>query len=222
MFPRPIAGFGLAHRHAGAVHAEIQGRGAGGLGFDREPFVVVDGAAERLGVAFHGLGVDLQSGQFAQQFARLGEADPRRRQAGHAQGRRRERPIVHAQCPVARREALVAALAVIPGALQFELAERGGEGLPAAPSIAGGRATGAGQVGTPLVRTVGVETPAERSAHDAEGQPPGCGLDGLEVDPVERTRADQPLDLGRRLRRDRGLDRPLFAGSAGCLASRRC
>ena len=68
-------GLFLAHRHAGAVEAEVKGAGVGGLALDDGQLVVGDRAPERLGVALRRLGVDVESRQLAQQDARLGEAD---------------------------------------------------------------------------------------------------------------------------------------------------
>ena len=76
--------FACMHRHAGAVEAEIEGAGLAGLGVDDMMLVLGGRASERFGAVLHLLGVDGESGQFAQQLAGLCEADPGRGQAGHA------------------------------------------------------------------------------------------------------------------------------------------
>ncbi len=62
----------------------MQGAGGGGFGRDDGQLVGGDRAPERLGVALHRLGVDVESRQFARQDARLGEADAAGGDAGHA------------------------------------------------------------------------------------------------------------------------------------------
>ena len=79
-----------------------QGPGIRGFGIDNGALVPGDLAPERLGVALRRLGIDVEAGQLAQQFAGLGEADAGRGEAGHAQGRRRQRGSRQAQRPVAR------------------------------------------------------------------------------------------------------------------------
>ena len=208
------AGLFLAHRHAGAVEAEMEGAGIGGLGLDDGRLVGGDLAPERLGVALRRLGVDVESGQFAQQLAALGEADPGRGQAGHAQRRRRQRGSLQPERAVARTEAPAAVRAVIPGALQNDRAERGDEGLAPATGVAGLRPARAGSPRTLLVGAVGVQVRGDGPPHDLERQPPRRRLDRLEVDAVRRPCADQPLDLGADLRRDGFREAPFFAASA--------
>ena len=62
----------------------MEGVRIGRFGRDDGQLVVGDRAPERLGVALHRLGVDVESRQFAQQDARLGEADAAGGDAGHA------------------------------------------------------------------------------------------------------------------------------------------
>ena len=72
----PAAHLLRAHRHAGAVGAEIHGRGRGVLaGEHLRPLGGGDLAAERLGGAFGALDPDMDAGQFRQQLAGVGEAD---------------------------------------------------------------------------------------------------------------------------------------------------
>ena len=212
---------GLACRHAGAVEAEVQGGGIARLGFDDTHFVGGDLAPERLGVAFHRLRRDGEAGEFAQQGARALEAGPGRGDADHAQRRRRQEAVLHAQRAIARAEAVVTMIAVVPGALQRQGAQRGGEGLVPAPGEARLAAALAGQVGSPLVRAVGVEPPSDGLPHDLQRHTSGFNLNHLEVDVIERTIADQPLDLGLDLLRDRRVETPLFSAAAGLFASSR-
>ena len=177
---------GLACRHAGAVEAEVQGGGIARLGFDDTHFVGGDLAPERLGVAFHRLRRDGEAGEFAQQGARALEAGPGRGDADHAQRRRRQEAVLHAQRAIARAEAVVTMIAVVPGALQRQGAQRGG-GLVPAPGEARLAAALAGQVGSPLVRAVGVEPPSDGLPHDLQRHTSGFNLNHLEVDVIERT-----------------------------------
>ena len=164
-------------------------------------------------MAFHPLGLDVEPGQLAQQRCGLGEADPCGGEAGHAQGRRRQRGSFQGQRPVPRTEARVAALAVIPGALQFHLAQGGGEGLGSSAGVTGHPAAVAGLLGTLLVGTVGVEAPGEHLAHDPQRQPLGGSLHRLEVQPRKAVRTHQPFDLGLGLRCERRPERRFFSGA---------
>ena len=112
----------------------------------------------------------------------------------------------------------MALVAVIPGALEGERTERGGEGLGPAPGEACLTAARAGQVRTLFIAVVAIELPGDGLAHELQRHPPGFGLQRLEV--VEPTRANQVRDLGRALLRERRLEPPFFSGVAGLFASR--
>ncbi len=114
---------------------------------------------------------------------------------------------------------MVAALAVIPRTLERQGAESGGEGPGPAPREARGAAARAGQPRPLMVGVVGIEPAGDGPPHDLQRHLSGGGLDGLEV--VEGADADQALDFGAGLRRDRRVEPPLFAGSAGWPASSR-
>ena len=89
LLPATPFDLGRAHRHARAVHPEVQrgrGRRCGLLGDGA--LVVSDLASERLGSALDLPGLDFYPGQDRQQLARLGEADLGRRQTHHARGGR--------------------------------------------------------------------------------------------------------------------------------------
>ena len=208
---------GLARRHAGAVEAKIESGSIGGLGFDDAAFVAGDLTPERFGVALHRLRRDGETGQFAQQGAGALEAGPGGGDADHAQRRRRQEGIFHAERAVARAEAIVTTLAVIPGALQRQGAESRGEDLGPAPGEACLAAAPARQARSPVVAMVGIEPVGDGLPHDLQCHPPGFGLDRLEV--IDDTLADQPLDLGLNLLRDRRAETPLFPGVARLSAS---
>ena len=161
-------------------------------------------------MAFDRLGIDVQPGELAQQRAALGEADAGGGESGHAQRRRRQRGPLQAERAVARRETAVAVVAVIPGAPQRHLAQCRGEGLCPAARVAGPGAAVARLAGTRLVGAVGVQARGHRPTHDRKRHAPRRSLHGLEVDRPGRPRADQPVRLGRDLRRDDGFERPLF------------
>ena len=95
--------------------------------------------------------------------------------------------VLHAQRAIARAEAVVTMIAVVPGALQPQGAEGGGEGLVPAPGEARLAAALAGQVGSPLVGPVGVEPPSDGLPHDLQRHTSGFNLNHLEVDVIERT-----------------------------------
>ena len=116
-------------------------------------------------MALHLLGIDGEAGKVPQQLAAFGEAG-RRRHADHAQGARRERGSLEPKRAVARSEAAVAAVAVIPGALQGDGAERRGDRLGPAAGVASLSAAWAGQSRPPFVGTVAVEAVRHGSAHD--------------------------------------------------------
>lgn len=68
--------------------------------------------------------------------AALGESHLARRAADHSQHRGRQAAVAEAEVPVARREAVAAGVAVVPGARELHLAERGDEGLWPATGVA--------------------------------------------------------------------------------------
>ena len=81
---------------ANGAKGEGGGHGVGiAAGDSLDGGVVGDGVGvahgRALGLAFHPLGLDVEPGQLAQQRAGFGEADPCGGEAGHAQGRRRQR-----------------------------------------------------------------------------------------------------------------------------------
>ena len=112
-------------------------------------------------------------------------------------------------CPsqrtVTRAEPVVTALAVIPGTLQRQGAESGGEGLGTAPGQARLGAALAGQMGSVVVAMVGVELARDGLPHHLQRHPLGFGLDRLEV--VEYAIADQARGFGDDLPVDFRLDR---------------
>ena len=71
----------------------------------------------------------------------------------------------------------------------------------------------------PVVGLVGFKLPGDGLPHDLQRHPPGFNLDRREVDLIEHTIADQPLNLGLDFLRDRRVESPLFAGAAGLFAS---
>ena len=111
----------------------------------------------------------------------------------------------------------MASVAVIPGALQRQGAESGGEGLGPTAGEARLAAARAGQVRSLVVGVVGIEPVGDSLPHDLQRNPPRFGFDRLEV--IDDPLADQPLDLGLDLLPDRRGETPLFAGMAGGFAS---
>ena len=89
--------------------------------------------------------------------------------------------VTAAERAVARAEAVVATVAMIPGTLQRQWAESGGEGLGPASREAGLAAARAGQVRSPGVGMVGIEPVGDGLPHDLQRDPPRLGLDRLEV-----------------------------------------
>ena len=170
-------------------------------------------------MAFHRLGSDGEAGQLAQQGAGAREAGPGRGDAHHAQRRRRQEGVLHAESAITRSEAVVTPLAVVPGALQSQRAQRGGEGLGPAPGQARLGAALAGQMGALLVAVVGVERARDGLAHELQRHPPGFGLERLEV--VKSALADQALGLGADLRGERRFKPPFFSGAPDLFASNR-
>ena len=157
LFALASLGFGVAHGDAGAVESEIEGGSLCGFEFEDLAFIEGNGLTEGLGKTLHLLGVDVETGEFAQEVAGLGEADPRRAHPGHAQGCGRQRGSFQAKGAVTRTEARVAVLAVIPGALPFHLAQGGGEGLGSAAGVVGHRAARTRLLGSLMVAVVGIE-----------------------------------------------------------------
>ena len=168
LFPLPALGLGLADGDAGAVEAEIEGVCVGGFGFDDAALVLGDGFSEGFGLSFHQLGFDVETGQHGQEFAALGEADSCRDAPGHAQRGGREGGGGEPESAIAGSEALGAAVAVIPGAVESERAEGGGEGLGPAAGVAGLGSTTTDNT-TPLVRVIGVEATASPAARERSG-----------------------------------------------------
>ena len=215
---------GLAHRHAGAVQSDIERLRRGRLGIDHLKFVAGDIPTERLGMAFHLLGADLKTGQLAQRGAGMAEAHLAGRDAHHAPHPRRERGVLKTKRPVARTEPAAAGRAVIPRPLKRHRTQHRREGLRPAVDIGRVRAAAAGR-GPPCVAPVGVEAIGHHPTHDAERGVPARPLQRFEVDAAQRAIADQARDLGHHLRRqprpERGVERPLFPGSARRRAARR-
>lgn len=66
---------------------------------------------------------------------------------------------------------------------------------------------------------VGVQALRDGASRQRQCMPPGRGLDGLEVEPVNRTRTYERLDLLAELRREGFLEAPFFAASAPAAAA---
>ena len=207
-------GLGLADGDAGAVESEIERVGGGGLGLDDLALLLGDGTAEGFGGAFHQLGLDVESGELFEEFAAFGEAEAGAGDAGHAQRGGGQRGVVEPERPVAGREALGAVLTVIPGALKRQGAEGGSERLGPAAGVASLGAAVAGEAGALFVGGVGVEAASHCLAHDPQRDLSSGGLGRLEVDAVERARADQLFDFGGDLRGDRGREPPFLPAAA--------
>lgn len=146
----------------------------------------------------------------AQQFGAFGEADPSGSDADRAQRPRRQRAFVEAEGLVVRGEAAAATVAVIPGPLETERSEQGGEGLLPAPGMARLLPARARKTGALVVRMVGVEAPGQRPPHSQQRELPGRGLDDLEVETVERSGADHAVEFGCDFRLDLLLDGGVF------------
>ena len=58
--------------------------------------------------------------------------------------------------------------------------------------------------------------PSDGLPHDLQRHTSGFNLNHLEVDVIERTIADQPLDLGLDLLRDRRVETPFFPLRSAC------
>ena len=99
------------------------------------------------------------------------------------------------QGPVAREETRLAGRAMVVGAVQFDRAERGEEGLGTAAGVAGGLAAGAGQTGALPVGAVGVEPVLDSQRRNLQGTTPCGGLEGLQIQCSGRAAAQQRLDL---------------------------
>lgn len=74
-------------------------------------------------------------------------------------------------------------------------------------------------MGTGLVGVFGAEALCDDPAPDRERHLAGGGLDRLEIDAVERARADQAFGFGGDLGRDLGLE-PLFLAGGGGVSAR--
>ena len=84
---------------------------------------------------------------------------------------------------------------MIVGAFKRHLTERGLEALAVAPGIAGGLTTHARQSGAAVIGMVGVQAPRHRVCRHLERFPARGGLDGLEVEVLDRPRPDQRFDF---------------------------
>ena len=187
----------LAHRHAGAVHAEVHGRGGGRSRLGR-PLLLARGdlAAQGLGGALDVLGAHAHSGQVVQQSAGLRETDQgggRAAHAGHARGQVGAR---HAQRAVAREEALPAGGAVVVGALQGQAAQDRLEGLGAAPGVARRLPARARPGRAGVIAAVGVEAEFDGARRQFQRALPQAGLQGLEVDRVRGAGSYETGELG--------------------------
>ena len=125
---------------------------------------------------------------------------------------------MHPEGTVPRAEAGVTPLAVVPGTLECQRTQRGGEGLGAAPGQACLATALAGQARSLLVAPLGIELPGNGTPHELQRYPSRFGLKRLEVG--EATDTDQGLDLGREFLRERRFKPPFFSGVAGLFASR--
>ena len=101
-------------------------------------------------------------------------------------------------------------IAVVPGALQRQGAEGGGEGLVPAPGEARLAAALAGQVGSPLVGSVGVEPPSDGAA---------TPQDLNHWKSMSLSAADQPRPRSRSPAQR--VETPLFSAAVGLFASSR-
>ena len=66
-------------------------------------------------------------------------------------------------------------------------------------------------VSSGVVGMVGIEALCDGPRRDRERPPPGGGLDGLEVQLIDRAWSDQRFDLGDDFRRERGGERRFFS-----------
>jgi hypothetical protein len=91
LFAGAALDFGSTHRHAGAVHAQVQRRCDRLVRWrrlDGAPLVVGDFATERLGAALDVLGRHVHTSKFVQKLVALSEADHGADQPDHARDRR--------------------------------------------------------------------------------------------------------------------------------------
>ena len=152
--------------------------------------------AQGLGHSLDLLGLDPHAGQFGQQAAGFGEADQRRRRAGHAHSGGRQRGALESQRLVAREAALVAPLAIVIGAFQGQRPQHGLEGLGMASGVARLAAAPTGPARADMVGAVLVEASLHHARRQGQHAPPHGSLQRLEVQLVDRSRAYEPLDLG--------------------------
>lgn len=97
---------------------------------------------------------------------------------------------------------------MVIGAPQSHLAQCGREGLVATTYVASLVSRRTGQVGTGVVRVVGVQPLLDGPHCDRERSSPGCGLYRLEVQPVGRARGDQRFDFADDLGFERRFEPP--------------
>jgi hypothetical protein len=152
-FARAAVGFRLHYRHTGAVHLEVE-HGYGGdadlgkvqlLGTVNLGLVARgDIGADGFGMAFHGLGSDLQTGQQSELLAPLAEAGLAAHHGHHAPHTGGEFRADDVQFHVARALALVAVRTDVVGALDVYAAQHRRQLLGARLVVARGMAAVAG------------------------------------------------------------------------------
>jgi hypothetical protein len=180
---------------------------------------VGDFCSQGLAGALDLLGFHADSGQFVEQLAALGEADPRSRLADHARDRRRQGAAPEAQRLVPWTESASAGGAVVVGALERDRAQRRDEGLFPAASVAGLPATSRTGQGRPaVVGEVGVELLLDHQCGHRQSPLPRSELDRLEAQPVDDARSYERLDLGDDLSVEGFLEPPFSAAVCSAVA----
>ncbi len=189
------------------------GASAVGAALDDPALVRGNRAAEGFRRALDVLRGHGDPGQLAQQSAPLLEAHQRPDGADHPGDRGREGGGRHAERLVAGAETLATRRAVVVGAQERQVAERGRHPLGTPAGKPGGPPAGTGAHAL-LVGRVGVQPLFERPRGDVEGLPPHGHLERLEID--DGARAYERLDLlgDRRLE---GRREPPFS-AASCAA----
>lgn len=207
------------HRVALTYNLMLAGDDSGDRPSDYAPRLVLgDLAAQLLGGTLDLLGVDHNAGQLAHQLAALGEAHPGRNLAHHAGDGRRERGAFEPQAPVPRAESSTAAVAVVVGALQTELAEDALKPLRAATGVASGSSARTRCRGADVVGGVGVEPLLYRPGRQTHRLAAHGRLQGFEVAVIDGARAYERLDLGRDFARE-GCPEPPFSAPSSELCS---